>query len=58
MKGVIYVFNKLIYAYHLNACEKMIEKYKYIDHSTYELTKKFKWHRKKLNELMTKVNNK
>ncbi len=52
------MFNKLIYAYHLNACKKMIEKYKYVDHSTYELTKKFKWHRKKLNELMTKINDK
>lgn len=58
MKGAINMFNKIRYAYHLTACERMIEKYKYIDHSTYELTKRFKWHKRKLNELMTKVNNK
>ena len=52
------MFNKIKYAYHLTACEKMIKKYKYIDHSTYELNKRFKWHKRKLHELMTKVNNK
>lgn len=52
------MFNKLRYAYHLTACERMIEKYTYIDHSTYELTKRYKWHKRKLNKLMTRINNK
>lgn len=40
MKGVISMFNKIRYAYHLTACEKMIKKYTYIYHTTYKLTKK------------------
>ena len=56
MKGVIAMFNKLRYSYHLNACERMIKKYRYIDHSTYELDKRFRWHRKRLNDLVLTIN--
>lgn len=50
------MFDKLRYSYHLTACERMIKKYNYIDHSTYELNRRFKWHRKRLNDLMVTVN--
>ena len=56
MKGAIIMFNKLRYSYHLTACERMIKKYNYIDNSTYELDKRFKWHRKRLNDLMIAIN--
>lgn len=52
------MFNKLRYAYHLTACEKMIKKFTYIDHCTYELSERYKWHKRRLNKLMTQVNNK
>ena len=52
------MFNKIRYAYHMTACENMIKEYKYIDNSTYKLTKRYKWHKRKLNELMTQINNK
>lgn len=48
------MFDKIRYAYHLTACEKMIKKYKNIDHYTYELNKMFAWHKRKLNKLMTR----
>lgn len=47
------MFKKLRYAYHLSVCERMIRKGKYINHTTYQLTEKFKRHRNKLNKLMT-----
>ena len=50
------MFNKLRYSYHLSACERMIEKYRYIDPSTYELDKRFRWHRKRLNDLVLTIN--
>ena len=56
MKGVENMFNKLRYSYHLSACERMIKKYRYIDPSTYELDKRFRWHRKRLNDLMLTIN--
>ena len=56
MEGVSIMFDKLRYSYHLTACERMIKKYNYIDHSTYELNRRFKWHRKRLNDLMITVN--
>lgn len=52
------MFNKLRYAYHLTVCEKMIKKYTYIDHSTYKLTKRYLYHKRKLNKLMTQIHNK
>lgn len=42
------MLNKIRYAYHLTACEKIMKKYKY----TYELNKRFIWHRRRLNKLM------
>lgn len=48
------MFDKIRYAYHLTSCERMIKNYSYIE-SDYELNKKFKWHRRKLNELMVKI---
>ena len=51
------MFDKIRYSYHLTACEKMIDKYKYIDHYTYELDKRFIYHKRKLNKLMTRINN-
>ena len=57
-KGVIFMFNNLRYTYHFTACEKMIKKYTYIDNHTYELNERFKWHKRKLNKLMTQINNK
>lgn len=58
MKGVTFMFNKIRYAYHLTACEGMIEKFTYISHSTYKLNPMYKWHKRQLNKLMTQVNNK
>lgn len=52
------MFNNLRYAYHLTACKKMIKRYTYIDNYTYELNERFKWHKRKLNKLMTQINNK
>lgn len=52
------MFNKLRYAYHLTVCERMIIKFKNIDHTTYELTKRFKWHRDRLQDLMIAINKK
>lgn len=52
------MFNKIRYAYHLTACEKMIKNYKYIDHNTYELDKRFIWHKRRLNKLMLNLNKK
>lgn len=54
MKGVNVMFDKIRYAYHLTCCERMIKNYSYIERD-YELNKKFKWHKRKLNELMVKV---
>ena len=48
------MFDKIRYAYHLTCCERMIKNYSYIERD-YELNKKFKWHKRKLNELMVKV---
>lgn len=48
------MFDKIRYAYHLTCCERMIKNYTYIERD-YELNKKFKWHKRKLNELMVKV---
>lgn len=56
-KGVTFMFNKIRYAYHMTACEKMIKKYKY-DRFAYESDERFKRHKRKLNELMTRTNNK
>ena len=50
------MFNKLRYSYHLTACEGMIKKYRYVDPSTYELDKRFRWHRKRLNDLVLTIN--
>lgn len=47
------MFDKIRYSYHLTACEKIIDKYKYIDHYTYELDKRFVYHKRKLNKLIT-----
>lgn len=52
------MFNKIRYAYHLTACERMIEKFTYISHSTYKLNPMYKWHKRQLNKLMTQINNK
>lgn len=52
------MFDKLRYAYHLTACERMIKKYKYINHDTYELDKRFIWHKRMLNKLMLKLKQK
>lgn len=52
------MFNKLRYAYHLTACEKMIKKGTYIDYSTYEPTKRYKWHKRKLNKIVARIYNK
>lgn len=48
------MFNTLRYAYHLIACEKIIKS----DYSAYELNKRYKWYKRKLNKLMTQINNK
>lgn len=42
------MLNKIRYAYHLTACEKIIKKNKY-----YELDRKFIRHKRKLNKLIT-----
>ena len=55
MKGVAIMFDKIRYAYHLSNCERMIKNYKYIN-DDYELDNRFKWHKRKLNELMVKIN--
>ena len=50
------MLTKIRYAYHLSACKRMIKNSTYIDHSTYELTPKYKWHMRQLHKLMTQVN--
>lgn len=52
------MFDKIRYAYHLTACKRMIKKYKYINHDTYELNKRFIWHKRRLNKLMLKLKQK
>ena len=49
------MFDKIRYAYHLSNCERMIKNCKYIN-DDYELDNHFKWHKRKLNELMVKIN--
>ena len=52
------MLNKIRYAYHLSVCEHMIKNYTYIDHTTYKLTKRYKWHMNKLHKLMVTINRK
>ena len=48
------MFKKLRCAYHMSVLEKMIKNYEYIDHETFELTERYKYHKKKLYNILYK----
>ena len=52
------MFDKLRFSYHLSICERLIRNNKFIDHDTYEVTKRFKKHRTKLIDILNAINKK
>ena len=58
MEGVIDMFDKLRFSYHLSVCERLIRNNKFIDHDTYEVTKRFKKHRTKLTDILNAIDKK
>ena len=52
------MLDKLRFSYHLSVYERLIRNNKFIDHDTYEVTKRFKKHRTKLIDILNAIDKK